>query len=317
MNPLLSIQSLNKTFEIKGNQIRACREATLEIGVGEVLGLVGESGSGKSTIANMVLGLESFDSGQIFYQGTPLQEFLAKDSKAYRRNVQPIFQQPLLALNSQRTIGWSLQEPLKVHAMGNRNSRRDQAIQLLSDVGLSPEFLDRYPHQLSGGQLQRVNIARALAVEPQLLVCDEAVSALDVSVQAQIINLFLDVQQRLGVALLFISHDLEVVRHLSDRIAVMYAGTICEVGQTDQIFNNPIHPYTRALLLASSLDHHDKSLDITKFRKEEVPVKGCPFAPRCSFSRETCGDAELQQKVIIHSREVSCIRVDEILEGVG
>jgi oligopeptide/dipeptide ABC transporter ATP-binding protein len=170
---------------------------------------------------------------------------------------------------------------------------------------------------MSGGQLQRVNIARALAVNPRLLICDEAVSALDVSVQAQIINLFLEVQQRLGVALLFISHDLEVVRHISDRIAVMYAGTICEIAETDEIFNHPAHPYTRALLSASSLSRHGASLDLAKFRKEEVPNEGCPFAPRCTFARDTCSTAKMVQEVISTGREVSCVRINEILEGVG
>jgi oligopeptide/dipeptide ABC transporter ATP-binding protein len=316
MNPVLSIRSLNKTFSIKGSKINACRDVTLEIGSGEVLGLVGESGSGKSTIANIVLGLESFDSGHILFADEPLQEILSRDPKGYRRKVQPIFQQPLLALNSRRTIGWSVQEPLIVHDVGNRVSRREKAVQLLSDVGLSSDFFDRYPYQLSGGQLQRVNIARALAVNPQLLICDEPVSALDVSVQAQIINLFLEVQKRLGVALLFISHDLEVVRHLSDRIAVMYAGTICEIGETDEIFTTPMHPYTQTLLSASILDGHDKDLDITKLRKEEVPMQGCPFAPRCTFARHSCEHAELKQILINESREVSCIRIDEIWEGV-
>ena len=169
---------------------------------------------------------------------------------------------------------------------------------------------------MSGGQLQRVNIARALAVNPKLLICDEAVSALDVSVQAQIINLFLEVQQKLGVALLFISHDLEVVRHISDRIAVMYAGTICEVAATDEIFASPIHPYTRALLAASSLDQSNQSraLDLTKFRKEEIPSHGCPFAPRCSFARELCNEAILIQETIATGREISCARAHEIRE---
>lgn len=316
MNSVLSIRGLNKTFSVKGSKINACRDVNLEIGSGEVLGLVGESGSGKSTIANIVLGLESFDSGQIHFADEPLGEILATDPKGYRRKVQPIFQQPLLALNSRRTIGWSVQEPLYVHQVGTRTTRREKAVQLLSDVGLSSDFLDRYPYQLSGGQLQRVNIARALAVNPQLLICDEAVSALDVSVQAQIINLFLELQKRLGVALLFISHDLEVVRHLSDRIAVMYAGTICEIGQTDEIFTSPMHPYTQVLLSASLLAGHNKNLDITKLRKEEVPMQGCPFAPRCTFARLRCEHAELKQNLVKKSREVSCIRINEILERV-
>lgn len=317
MSSLLKLDQINKTFAIKNGEVKACRDVTLEINAGEVLGLVGESGSGKSTIANIALGLESFDSGEILFEGNSLKRLLHDDPRSYRRKVQPVFQQPLLALNSRRTIGWSIQEPLIVHGIGDRTSRKERALELLEQVGLGREYFDRYPHQMSGGQLQRVNIARALAVNPRLLICDEAVSALDVSVQAQIINLFLEVQQRLGVALLFISHDLEVVRHISDRIAVMYAGTICEIAETDEIFNHPAHPYTRALLSASSLSRHGTGLDLTKFRKEEVPNDGCPFAPRCTFARDNCSTATLKQEVISPGREVSCVRINEILEGIG
>jgi oligopeptide/dipeptide ABC transporter ATP-binding protein len=317
MSALLKLDHISKTFAIKNGEVKACRDVTLEINAGEVLGLVGESGSGKSTIANIALGLESVDSGEILFEGDSLKKLLHDDPRSYRRKVQPVFQQPLLALNSRRTIGWSIQEPLVVHGIGERSSRKERAVELLEQVGLGREYFDRYPHQMSGGQLQRVNIARALAVNPRLLICDEAVSALDVSVQAQIINLFLEVQQRLGVALLFISHDLEVVRHISDRIAVMYAGTICEIAETDEIFNHPAHPYTRALLSASSLSRHGASLDLAKFRKEEVPNEGCPFAPRCTFARDTCSTAKMVQEVISTGREVSCVRINEILEGVG
>ena len=317
MSALLKLDHINKTFAIKNGEVKACRDVTLEINAGEVLGLVGESGSGKSTIANIALGLESVDSGEILFEGDSLKKLLHDDPRSYRRKVQPLFQQPLLALNSRRTIGWSIQEPLVVHGIGDRSSRKERALDLLEQVGLGREYFDRYPPQMAGGQLQRVNIARALAVNPRLLICDEAVSALDVSVQAQIINLFLEVQQRLGVALLFISHDLEVVRHISDRIAVMYAGTICEIAETDEIFNHPAHPYTRALLSASSLSRHGASLDLAKFRKEEVPNEGCPFAPRCTFARDTCSTAKMVQEVISTGREVSCVRINEILEGVG
>jgi oligopeptide/dipeptide ABC transporter ATP-binding protein len=316
MSALLEIKNLNKSFSLKIGEVKACRNVNLQIHAGEVVGLVGESGSGKSTVANIILGLESIDSGTIEFDGRDLNELLIHDQRAFRRQVQPVFQQPLLALNSRRTIGWSLQEPLIVHGIGDKHSRKERALELLDQVGLSKEHFDRLPRQMSGGQLQRVNIARALAVNPKLLICDEAVSALDVSVQAQIINLFLEVQQKLGVALLFISHDLEVVRHISDRIAVMYAGTICEVAATDEIFASPIHPYTRALLAASSLDQSNQSraLDLTKFRKEEIPNHGCPFAPRCSFARELCNEATLIQETIATGREISCARAHEIRE---
>lgn len=319
MTPLLRLKNINKSFRIKGGEVKACRNVNLEIFPGEVLGLVGESGSGKSTLANIALGLESIDSGSISFEGQDLSSMLRNDSKSFRQKVQPVFQQPLLALNSLRTVGWSIEEPLRVHGIGDRASRKEMAHSLLQQVGLSTDHYDRLPFQMSGGQLQRVNIARALAVNPKLLICDEAVSALDVSVQAQIINLFLEVQKEFGVALLFISHDLEVVRHLSDRIAVMYAGTICEVAETDQLFENPAHPYTRALLSASSLEQKDDrgSLEISKFRHEEVPGQGCPFSPRCTFAQSECSVAILEQSHMADGREVSCIRIHEISKGVA
>lgn len=319
MTPLLQLKNINKNFLIKDGTVRACRNVNLEILPGEVLGLVGESGSGKSTLANIALGLESIDSGSITFEGKDLTSMLRNDSRSFRQKVQPVFQQPLLALNSLRTVGWSIEEPLKVHGIGDRATRKKMAHSLLQQVGLSADHYDRLPFQMSGGQLQRVNIARALAVNPKLLICDEAVSALDVSVQAQIINLFLEVQQQLGVALLFISHDLEVVRHLSDRIAVMYAGTICEVAETDRLFENPAHPYTRALLSASSLgqQREGRTAEISKFRHEEVPSEGCPFSPRCTFSQAECAGAILEQLRMKDGREVSCVRIEEISKGVA
>lgn len=318
MSALLRLENINKDFKIKDGRVRACRDVNLEISPGEVLGLVGESGSGKSTLANIALGLETFDSGSITFEDKDLDMLLQSDPQSFRQRVQPVFQQPLLALNSRRTIGWSIEEPLRVHGLGDRASRKERVLSLLEQVGLSHDHYQRLPFQMSGGQLQRVNIARALAVNPKLLICDEAVSALDVSVQAQIINLFLEIQKEFGVALLFISHDLEVVRHISDRIAVMYAGTICEVAETDQLFDHPSHPYTRALLAASSLEVRGEvnSVDISKFRLEEVPSFGCPFAPRCVYAREECTHAVLEQSLMTDGREVSCIRIHEIDKGV-
>ncbi|MGI8416953.1 MAG: ABC transporter ATP-binding protein [Nakamurella sp.] len=246
--PLLSVHGLCKTFHSDGTDTVAAKHVDLTIRPGEIVGLVGESGSGKSTIANILLGLLEPDSGEIDYDGKPLADWLRRDRKAYRARVQAVFQQPLLALDRRRRVGWSVAEPLVIHGTANAAERSRRVLELLESVGLDPALADRLPAELSGGQLQRVNIARALAPEPRLLICDEAVSALDVSVQAQIIDLFLDVQERLGVAMLFISHNMAVVRHISDSIVVMYHGDVVESGPSDQVCDAPRSGYARQLM---------------------------------------------------------------------
>jgi ABC-type glutathione transport system ATPase component len=248
--PLVTIRGLQKTFRGGRTETVAARNVDLTIHRGEIVGLVGESGSGKSTIANILLGLVEPDSGHVAIDGRALDDWLRRDQRGYRATVQAVFQQPLLALDQRRTVGWSIGEPLLVHRRLSASARRDRVAELLTMVGLEPAFADRRPGQLSGGQLQRVNIARALALGPRLMVCDEAVSALDVSVQAQIIDLFLDIQQRLDVAILFISHNMAVVRHIADSLAVMYHGAVVESGPTDEVCGNPRSDYTRALLAA-------------------------------------------------------------------
>jgi ABC-type glutathione transport system ATPase component len=246
--PLLSLRGVEKVFGEGETATVAANGVDLDIRAGEVVGLVGESGSGKSTIANIVLGLVEADAGTVTFDGTALPELLAHDEKAYRRQVQAVFQQPLLALDQRRTIGWSVAEPLVIHRIGTPAERRDRVAELLQAVGLSPDLAGRLPRALSGGQLQRVNIARALTLEPRLLVCDEAVSALDVSVQAQVLDLFMEMQERLGLAMLFISHNMAVVRHISDSIVVMYHGDVVESGPTDQVCDSPVSPYAKQLI---------------------------------------------------------------------
>jgi ABC-type glutathione transport system ATPase component len=259
---LLTLSAVRKRFERAGGSTVACDGVDLTVRPGEIVGLVGESGSGKSTLAGIVLGLTRPDSGEVRFAGRAVADWLRRDARRYRAQVQAVFQQPLLALDSRHRVGWSVAEPLVIHKVGDRAARERRVEELLVLVGLDPALAERWPHQLSGGQLQRVNIARALALQPRLLVCDEAVSALDVSVQAQILDLFLDIQRRLGVALLFISHNLPVVRHISDRLAVMYKGSIVEQGGTDEVCAHPTHPHTEALLRASlepepgAADHH-------------------------------------------------------------
>jgi oligopeptide/dipeptide ABC transporter ATP-binding protein len=208
---------------------------------------------------------------------------------------------------------------LVINKIGNSTTRRARVLELLTAVALDESFASKYPGQLSGGQLQRVNIARALALEPKLIICDEPVSALDVSVQAQIVNLFLDIQKRLGVAMLFISHDLAVVRHISDRIAVMYAGKIMEIGDTDDICESPIHPYTQALLSASTFsEESDEGREKLKlFRREEVPQKGCPFSTRCPHAIALCREEEINIQTFAGNRESSCLRVQEIFPDLA
>ncbi|MFD1715842.1 ABC transporter ATP-binding protein [Amnibacterium flavum] len=246
--PLLELRDVHKVFGEGDTRTVAANGIDLSIAPGEIVGLVGESGSGKSTVANLVLGLVEPDSGDIEFEGRPLAQWLGRENRAYRAKVQAVFQQPLLALDQRRTVGWSIAEPLVVHRIGNATSRRERVVELLESVGLNAELAERRPGQLSGGQLQRVNIARALTLEPRLLVCDEAVSALDVSVQAQVLDLFLEVQERLGVAMLFISHNMAVVRHISDSIVVMYHGDVVEQGQADQVCDSPRSDYARALI---------------------------------------------------------------------
>jgi oligopeptide/dipeptide ABC transporter ATP-binding protein len=314
MSVLLEVRDVSKAFTLKDGVVNACNNVNLKIHSGEILGLVGESGSGKTTMSNLILGLEKPDQGEILFKGQSVAEIFKKDEKIFRRGVQAVFQQPLLALDSLQTIERSVTEPLIVHGVGDRASRKARVRELFEVVGLDESFLHRYPNQLSGGQLQRVNIARALVLNPELLICDEAVSALDVSVQAQIINLFLEIQSKLGVALLFISHDLEVVRYLADRIAVMYAGNVVEESETDALVVNPLHPYSRALLSASSIHDstHGDNWDMSTFRREELPQSGCKFAPRCRYVDSYCRENEPEFQRFSDDRYSACFKTEAL-----
>lgn len=256
--PLLQVQQLRKTYRSAGGLlggrdeiVTAVDDVSFTINAGETLGLVGESGSGKSTTGRLLLQLETPDSGEILWRGEPLHGLSSRQLKPYRQNMQIIFQDPYSALNPRMTVGDFVAEPLLVHRRFNRkNERRERVAELFRLVGLSPDFMQRYPHEFSGGQRQRICIARALALEPQFIVADEPITALDVSIQAQIVNLFQDLQQQLGITWLFIAHDLAMVRYLCHRVAVMLHGRIVETGPTEALFTHPQHPYTRALLSA-------------------------------------------------------------------
>jgi oligopeptide/dipeptide ABC transporter ATP-binding protein len=272
--------------------VRAVDGVSLELFAGETLALVGESGCGKSTLARAIVGLEAPTSGSVAFQGTKLEPLPAKSRRELSRKIQMVFQDPDASLSPRRTIGDTVAEPFELFEKYDRSERERRVAALLAEVGLAPALAGRYPHELSGGQKQRVCIARALAVGPELLVCDEAVSSLDVSVQAQILNLLLELKKRESLSYLFITHDLRVVRHVADRVAVMYLGEIVEMGPTRELFRSPKHPYTRALLDAVPTLDTDGGKRIARIQGDVPspvhPPSGCRFHPRCPDAFERC-----------------------------
>jgi oligopeptide transport system ATP-binding protein len=300
--PLLEVRDLVKHFPVGGGMfskpvgvVRAIDGVSFSLRKGETLGLVGESGCGKTTTGRCILQLERPTSGSIVFEGIDMVTLDPAELRAFRRRVQVIFQDPYSSLNPRMTVEQILAEPLKVHGIVRGRGERELRVrELLVQVGLLPQHSARYPHQLSGGQRQRVGIARALAMEPSLIVCDEPVSALDVSIQAQIINLLEELQERLGLTYLFIAHDLSVVRHISDRVAVMYLGKIVEITDRQRLYEEPLHPYTRALLSAVPIP--DPKLEAKRERtvlRGEVPSplnppSGCVFHPRCPMAVDRC-----------------------------
>jgi oligopeptide/dipeptide ABC transporter ATP-binding protein len=294
---LLAIEHLSKAFPAHGSKavVRAVSDVSLAIARGETFGLVGESGCGKTTIGRLALRLLEPSAGRIVFDGRDITQLGEPGLRPLRRRMQIVFQDPFSSLNPFMTVGEAIGEPLAVHALGDRNAIERRVAELLDLVGLPASAAGRYPHQFSGGQRQRIAIARAIASGPDFLVADEAVSALDVSIQAQILNLFAELKQRLGLTILFISHDLGVVRHVADRVGVMYAGRIVEIGRAADVLAAPRHPYTKALLSAAP------ALDRTR-RRERIILSGdppspltapagCPFASRCPEVRAACREA--------------------------
>lgn len=274
-------------------QVKAVDGVSFQVGKGEVVGLVGESGCGKSTVGRAILCLEKWTSGRVCFQGEELSSFSPQNLRDFRCEVQMVFQDPYSSLNPRKSIGDSLGEPLRVHGrVSSLREQREVVAELLKKVHLSPDVMMRYPHELSGGQQQRVCIGRAIALKPKLIICDEAVSALDVSVQAQVLNLLQELKEDLGLSYLFISHDLSVVRHICDRVIVLYLGKIMEEGDNKALFGQPRHPYTQALLSAVPKDHPGDEKTRVELRGELPsplhPPQGCPFHTRCPFAKEEC-----------------------------
>jgi oligopeptide transport system ATP-binding protein len=300
---LLEVNNLKKYFPIRGGifskvvgQVKAVDGISFTIKSGEILGLVGESGCGKTTAGRVVLGLMPPTGGEVRFDGTDIFSLSREDLRKTRRHMQIIFQDPYASLNPRMTVESIIGEPLHIHFGMDRARQRDRVAELLTTVGLSPDHMKRYPHEFSGGQRQRIGIARALALDPKLIVCDEAVSALDVSIQAQVINLLEDLQSRFRFAYLFIAHDLSVIKHISSRVAVMYLGKMVETADTEALYNRPLHPYTEALL--SAVPVPDPTLERKRIVLEgDVPSpinppSGCHFRTRCAFVQNVCSQRE-------------------------
>ncbi|NOZ73590.1 MAG: dipeptide ABC transporter ATP-binding protein [Chloroflexi bacterium] len=303
---LVEVKDLKMYFPItkgviiqrKVADVKAVDGVNFNIKHGETLGLVGESGCGKSTTGRAILQLYKPTAGSVLFKGEELTTMKGEALRRQRRQMQMIFQDPYASLNPRLTVGNIVGEPLEVHKIGNKKERRERVQELLKLVGLNPYFVNRYPHEFSGGQRQRIGVARALAVNPEFIVADEPISALDVSIQAQIVNLLEELQERLGLTYLFIAHDLSMVRHISDRIAVMYLGKIVELTDHEALYNNPLHPYTQALLSAVPIP--DPYIEDTRQRivlEGDVPTptnppKGCNFSTRCPRVMDICHEVE-------------------------
>lgn len=321
MQPLIEIRHLKKYFpvkkklfnQLKGDKVplvKAVDDLNFTIYKGETLALVGESGCGKSTTGRSLLRLIEPTDGQVLFEGKDILQYSRLQLKEARRYMQIVFQDPYGSLHPRMTVGQIIEEPLKIHKVGSKKEREKRVEDLMETVGLSPKLKTHYAHQFSGGQRQRIGIAKAIALNPKLVVCDEPVSALDVSVQAQVINLFQDLQKEFSLTYLFISHDLGVVKHISDRVGVMYLGKLVEIGDTEQLFRNPAHPYTKALLSARPIveESHRRERIVLEGEIPSPlnPPKGCRFHTRCPFSMPKCETEEPVIKDLGASHKVAC-----------
>jgi oligopeptide transport system ATP-binding protein len=322
---LLRIDGLKKTFSLSAGLfsqplvLTALEDISFSVNKGETLGIVGESGCGKSTLGRCILQLLAPDEGRVLWLGQDLTTLDAEEMRRRRRDLQIIFQDPLASLNPRMTVGEIIADPLRTLMPElNRQQRRERVIRIMEAVGLLPEMINRYPHEFSGGQAQRIGIARALITEPKLIVCDEPVSALDVSIQAQILNLLTDLKEEFGLTLIFISHNLSVVRHVSDRIMVLYLGRIVEMASGDAIYGDAKHPYTKALLTAVPIPDpqmaRQRQIDALKGEIPSPinPPSGCTFRTRCRFARPICAEVRPPLENLPEGRLVACHRWREI-----
>ncbi|MDB5053622.1 MAG: oppF 1 [Bacilli bacterium] len=312
-HPILEVKNLKKHFHLSGNKVlKAVDDLSFAIHRGETFGLVGESGCGKSTAGRTIIRLYEATSGEVLFNGQNIHKLLGKENKQFNRNMQMVFQDPYASLNPRMTIGKIIAEGMDIHGLYTGKKRSERVSELLNDVGLNEEHANRFPHEFSGGQRQRVGIARALAIEPQFIIADEPISALDVSVQAQVVNLFKKLQKVRGLTYLFIAHDLAMIKHISDRIGVMYLGKLVEVTTSQKLYAKPLHPYTQSLL--SAIPIPDPEIQRTRERvilQGEVPSplnppSGCPFRTRCPMAMPECTETMPQFKEVEPGHFTAC-----------
>lgn len=318
-NAFVEIRNLKKYFPVKSNSlfghsgnVKAVDDVSFSIGKGETLGLVGESGCGKTTLGRTVIKLYEPTAGNIIYNGKDIAKLTPKQMLPYRRKMQMIFQDPYASLNPRMTVGDIVGESIDIHRLMKGKERQERIQYLLQRIGLNSEHANRYPHEFSGGQRQRIGIARALAVEPEFIICDEPISALDVSIQAQVVNMLEDLQDDLNLTYLFIAHDLSMVKHISDRIGVMYLGKMMELAESNELYSHPVHPYTQALLSAIPVPDPDEAAQNKRIMLEgEIPSPidpppGCRFRGRCRFAKDICAEQEAELKDIGGGHLVAC-----------
>lgn len=312
VQPLLRLDDVSKIFRVRGKPLRAVSHVSFDIAPGQTVGLVGESGSGKSTVGRVALGLLPADGGHIWFDGNDLTQLNEKQMRPLRRHMQIIFQDPQASLSPRMTVGAAIEDGMVINRIGSRRDRENRMMELLDRVGLPKRVADSYPHELSGGQLQRVGIARALAVNPKLVVCDEPVSALDVSIQVQIIQLLQELQREMHLAYIFISHNLAVVEYLSDVVVVLYLGEVVEVAPADRIFQHPGHPYTRMLIesilkVPESVETRQSLVAFTgEIPSPLDPPPGCPFHSRCPMAQEICSTTVPEVHQVGDRHSVKC-----------
>lgn len=316
-SPLLKLQAVKKYYPIKGGilkkvqaHVKAVENIDLEVFQGESLGIVGESGCGKSTLGRTILGLEEITEGKIYYKDSEIQQLNERKRKQFKREMQMVFQDPYASLNPRQRIGHALEEVLLIHTKLSKQARKKRVLSLLEEVGLKKEYYSRFPHEFSGGQRQRIGIARAIALNPSLVICDEAVSALDVSVQAQVLKLLKNLQEKHQLTYVFISHDLGVVRYFCNRVLVMYLGNTMELASSQQLYENPLHPYTKALLSSiprPRVGNKSERIQLTgEIPNPANPPSGCPFHTRCPLATELCIAQKPNWREIEDSHFIAC-----------